>query len=229
MKIELNLCKIPYHIECFDNSNLQGTNPVASCVVFKNGKPALSEYRHFNVKTVVGPDDFASMREIVFRRYRRLLDENKSLPDLIVIDGGKGQLGAALESLQELAISDKIQIIGIAKRLEEIFSPGDPVPLYIDKNSSSLKIIQHIRNEAHRFGITFHRLKRSNELENSVLDQINGIGDKTKQALFIKFKSIENMKTASLENIAEVVGEKKASVIYDFFNSNKSALIDAPK
>lgn len=218
MKIELNLCNIPYHIECFDNSNLQGTNPVASCVVFKNGRPAASEYRHFNVKTVVGPDDFASMREIVYRRYRRVLDENGKLPDLIVIDGGKGQLGAALESLKQLQIEDKVQIIGIAKRLEEIFSPGDPVPLYVDKNSTSLKIIQHIRNEAHRFGITFHRLKRSNELGNSVLDQIKGIGDKTKEALFVKFKSIENIKNANLESLAEIIGEKKAVVVFDFFN-----------
>ena len=219
MKNELHLNTIPYHIECFDNSNLQGTNPVASCVVFKNGKPANREYRHYNVKTVVGPDDFASMREIVYRRYKRLLDENSNLPDLIVIDGGKGQLSSAMESLKILGVDKKVQVIGIAKKLEEIFSPGDSVPLYVDKNSSSLKIIQHIRNEAHRFGISFHRLKRSNEMGNSVLDGIKGVGEKTKEALFSKFKSIDNIKIASLENLTEIVGDKKAALIMEFFKS----------
>ena len=219
MKEEFHLPKLPVHIECFDNSNIQGTNPVAACVVFKNGKPSNKDYRHFNVKTVIGPDDFATMREIVYRRYKRLLDEDDDLPDLIVVDGGKGQLSAAVDSLVELKLMDKIPVIGIAKRLEEIFRPGDPVPLYIDKNSPSLKIIQHIRNEAHRFGITFHRLKRSGNMIDSELDKIVGIGEKAKSNLFADFKSIENIKIASIEELGKSVGKAKAKIVFNFFNS----------
>lgn len=217
MKDELRLKEIPFHIECFDNSNLQGTNPVAACVVFKNGKPAKSEYRHFNVKTVIGPDDFSSMKEIVYRRYKRLLDESSPLPNLIVIDGGKGQLNAALEVLSELELINKVEIVGIAKRLEEIFRPGDSIPLYIDKNSSTLKVIQHIRNEAHRFGITFHRLKRSNEFTKSQLDDIEGVGLKTRNSLLKKFKSVNNIKNASIDEIAVITGSSKAKKIKEFF------------
>jgi excinuclease ABC subunit C len=218
---DLRLTKLPCHIECFDNSNIQGTNPVAACVVFKNGKPAVSEYRHFNVKTVVGADDFATMREIVFRRYKRMIDENAALPDLIVVDGGKGQLSAAVDSLRELDMMGKVAIIGIAKRLEEIFKPGDPVPLYIDKNSSSLKVIQHIRNEAHRFGINFHRLKRSESMTNSELDQIVGIGDKTKEDLLKNFKSLENIRNANLDQIIEIIGNSKAQKVFAYFKTQK--------
>ena len=222
LKIELRLEKIPFHIECFDNSNLQGTNPVAACVVFKHGKPAVKEYRHFNVKTVVGPDDFASMREIVSRRYKRLLDENQKLPNLIVVDGGKGQLSAAVEVLNELGLSETIEIIGIAKKLEEIFKPGDPVPLYIDKNSSSLKIIQHLRDEAHRFGITFHRNKRSKNFMLSELNEIEGIGDKTRNDLLSHFKSVEKIKSASFESLAEVVGKSRAEKVMTYFSRDNS-------
>ena len=217
MKNELRLNSSPVHIECFDNSNIQGTNPVAACVVFKNGVPSKKDYRHFNVKTVIGPDDFATMREITFRRYRRLLDENEPLPDLIVIDGGKGQLGAALESLRSLEIDTKVEVIGIAKKLEEIFRPGDPVPLYIDKNSSTLKVIQHLRNEAHRFGIEFHRLKRSKNFVVSELDGIDGIGEKLRTKLYKRFKTIDEMKTASLEELKKVLGEKMALKLIEHF------------
>lgn len=213
MKDVLCLEKLPLHMECFDNSNLQGTNPVASCVVFKNGKPSVKDYRHFNIKTVTGIDDFASMKEIVFRRYKRLSDENEPLPNLIVIDGGKGQLGAALESLDKLNLIGKIEIISIAKRLEEIFKPGDSIPLYVDKKSPVLKVIQHIRNEAHRFGITFHRNKRSNTWMNSEFENIKGIGEKTVNELFIKFKSAEAIHHASLEELAEVIGLAKAKIL----------------
>jgi excinuclease ABC subunit C len=223
LKIELRLEKIPFHIECFDNSNLQGTNPVAACVVFKHGKPAVKEYRHFNVKTVVGPDDFASMREIVTRRYKRLLEENQKLPNLIVVDGGKGQLSAAVEVLNELGLSDTIEIIGIAKRLEEIFKPGDPVPLYIDKNSSSLKIIQHLRDEAHRFGITFHRNKRSKNFMLSELNEIVGIGEKTRNDLLSHFKSIDKIKSASFESLVEIVGKSRAEKIRIYFENKDNS------
>jgi excinuclease ABC subunit C len=218
MKLDLRLSVVPNYIECFDNSNIQGTNPVAACVVFRNGIPSKNEYRHFNIKTVVGPDDFASMREIIFRRYKRLIDEKENLPDLIVIDGGKGQLSAALESLEKLKISEKVAIIGIAKKLEEIFYPNDPVPLYIDKNSFSLKIIQNLRNEAHRFGITFHRQKRSTDMLKSEFDNILGIGEKTKDALYKKFKSIEAIKLKSIEEIAQIAGLAKAKKIFEYFN-----------
>src|SRR5690554_1349829 len=190
MKSDLRLSKEPRHIECFDNSNIQGTNPVAACVVFKDGRPSKKDYRHFNIKTVEGPNDFASMEEVVFRRYRRLLDEGESLPDLIIIDGGKGQLSAALKSLEVLGLRGKIAIIGIAKRLEELFYPGDSVPLYLDKKSETLKVIQHLRNEAHRFGITFHRNQRSKNAIQSSLTKIPGIGEKTMEKLMKELKKL---------------------------------------
>ncbi|MEP0213253.1 MAG: excinuclease ABC subunit UvrC, partial [Cellulophaga sp.] len=218
MKKDLRLSEEPRHIECFDNSNIQGTNPVAACVVFKNGKPAKKEYRHYNIKTVVGPDDFASMEEVVFRRYKRLLEEEQSLPQLIVIDGGKGQLSSALKSLDVLGLRGKIAIIGIAKRLEEIYFPGDSIPLYLDKKSESLKIVQQLRNEAHRFGITFHRTKRSNAAINSELESIDGVGEKTATDLLKSFKSVKRIKEASIEKLAEIVGMSKAQKIYNTFH-----------
>ena len=219
MKQDLRLSKEPVHIECFDNSNIQGTNPVAACVVFKNGKPSKKDYRHFNIKTVDGPDDFSSMEEVVYRRYKRLLDENQSLPQLIVIDGGKGQLSSALKSLDDLGLRGKIAIVGIAKRLEEIYFPGDSVPLYLDKRSESLKIIQYLRNEAHRFGITHHRNKRSNSSLNSELELIDGIGPKTIESLLQKFKSVKRIKEESLERLAIEVGESKAKKIISYFEN----------
>ncbi len=217
---DLKLKVKPIHIECFDNSNLQGTNAVAACVVFKKGKPSKKDYRHFNIKTVVGPDDFASMEEVVYRRYSRLLKEEEDLPQLIVIDGGRGQLGAALKALERLKIEDKVAVIGIAKRLEEIFFPGDDIPLYLDKRSDSLKMIQHIRNEAHRFGIEHHRGKRSKNAINSVLDEIKGIGLSTKEKLFKKFKTIENIKKAEIKELEKFVGKSKAQLIHQFFIEN---------
>ena len=217
MKKDLQLKVQPTHIECFDNSNLQGTNPVSSCVVFRDARPFKKDYRHFNVKTVEGPDDFASMEEVVYRRYKRLLDEEKSLPQLIVIDGGKGQLGAALNSLEKLGLRGKVAIIGIAKRLEEIYFPGDSVPLYLDKNSETLKIIQQLRDEAHRFGITFHRNKRSSEFIKSELESISGIGEKTRTALLKRFKSVENLKNQAFREVADEIGDSKARLIFDFY------------
>jgi excinuclease ABC subunit C len=217
MKKDLQLKVQPTHIECFDNSNLQGSNPVSSCVVFRDARPFKRDYRHFNVKTVEGPDDFASMEEVVYRRYKRLLDEEKSLPQLIVIDGGKGQLGAALNSLEKLGLRGKISIIGIAKRLEEIYFPGDSVPLYFDKNSETLKIIQQLRDEAHRFGITFHRNKRSGEFLKSELESISGIGEKTRIALLTRFKSVENLKNQAFGVVADEIGDSKARLIFDFY------------
>lgn len=218
MKKDLRLSEEPRHIECFDNSNIQGTNPVAACVVFRNGKSAKKEYRHFNIKTVEGPDDFASMEEVVFRRYKRLQEEKATLPQLIVIDGGKGQLSSALKSLEALNLRGKIAIIGIAKRLEEIYFPDDPIPLYLDKKSESLKIIQQLRNEAHRFGINFHRNKRSKMAFDSVLEGIDGIGDKTAEQVLKKFKSVKRIKEATLEDLSEVVGWSKAKKIYENFH-----------
>ncbi len=218
MQKDIRLSEEPRHIECFDNSNIQGTNPVAACVVFRNGKPAKKEYRHYNIKTVEGPDDFASMEEVVFRRYRRLLDEHKSLPQLIVIDGGKGQLSSALKSLDALELRGKIAIIGIAKRLEEIYFPEDSIPLYLDKKSESLKIIQQLRNEAHRFGITFHRNKRSAAAINSELEQIDGIGEKTAEELLKYFKSVKRIKEASIESLAGTIGMAKAKKVYENFH-----------
>ena len=214
---DLHLKEIPWHIECFDNSNIQGTNPVASCVVFKKAKPSKKDYRHFNVKTVVGPDDFASMREIVERRYSRALNEGSPLPQLIVIDGGKGQLHAAVDSLQKIGLYGKIAVIGIAKRLEEIYFPEDPIPLYLDKNSETLKLIQQLRDEAHRFGITFHRQKRSKSQLTSEFDNIKGIGTETRKKLLTHFKSIKRLKEADEKEIIEVVGESKGKIIIDHF------------
>ena len=220
MKTDLRLSVEPRHIECFDNSNIQGTNPVAACVVFKDGKPSKKDYRHFNIKTVEGPDDFASMEEVVFRRYKRLLDENEPLPQLIIIDGGKGQLSSALKSLDKLELRGKIAIIGIAKRLEELFYPGDSVPLYLDKKSETLKIIQQLRNEAHRFGITFHRNKRSKTALNSSVESIPGIGEKTMLTLITHFKSVKRLKLATEKEISDIVGVAKAKKITDFYKTN---------
>ena len=217
MKGDLRLSEEPIHIECFDNSNMQGSHPVAACVVFKNGKPSKKEYRHFNIKTVVGPDDFASMEEVVFRRYRRLLNEAESLPQLIVIDGGKGQLSSALKSLEVLGLRGKIAIIGIAKRLEEIYFPEDPIPLYLDKKSETLKIIQQLRNEAHRFGISFHRNKRSTAAIQTELEKIDGIGRKTADQLLQQFKSVKRIKEASLEALTKTIGQVKAKKVYESF------------
>lgn len=219
MKADLRLSKEPRHIECFDNSNIQGTNPVAACVVFKNGKPSKKEYRHFNIKTVEGPNDFASMEEVVFRRYRRMIDEAEPLPDLIIIDGGKGQLGAALKSLDVLGLRGKIAIIGIAKRLEELFYPGDSIPLYLDKKSETLKVIQHLRNEAHRFGITFHRNQRSKNAISSGLTTIPGIGPKTMEKLMIEFKSIKRIAETPEAEIIQLIGKAKAEKVIAFFKN----------
>lgn len=219
MKKDLNLSVLPDHIECFDNSNIQGTNPVAACVVFRNAKPNTKEYRHYNIKTVVGSDDFASMEEVVYRRYKRLIEENKSLPQLIVIDGGKGQLNAALKSLEKLEIKNSVSIIGIAKRLEEIFFPNDPIPLYLDKNSESLKVIQHIRNEAHRFGIKFHRNKRSGNFIKSELENVPGIGPKTMDVLLTKFKTIKNLRSLTLDEISSEIGHRKAKLLFEYFKN----------
>ena len=210
---DLHLPALPMQIECFDNSNIQGTNPVAACVVFKKGKPSKKDYRHFHIKTVVGPDDFASMREIVTRRYTRLLEEEAPLPQLIVIDGGKGQLNAATEVLRELNLLGKITIVGLAKRLEEIFYPGDPFPLVLDKTSETLKVIQHLRDEAHRFGITFHRHMRSKGQIVSELDAIKGIGEKTKEALLKKYKSVKRIREAPPVELEELIGKKKAALV----------------
>ena len=218
IKKDLQLTENPVHIECFDNSNLQGTQAVAACVVFKNGKPAPKEYRHFNIKTVEGPNDFASMEEVVFRRYSRLLEEEKPLPQLIVIDGGKGQLSSAVSALEKLNLRGKIAIIGIAKRLEEIYFPGDSVPVYINKSSQSLRVIQHLRDEAHRFGISFHRDKRSKSFINSELSSIKGVGDQTTEKLLKDFKSVKSIKTQTLEALAESIGKAKARIVYEYFN-----------
>lgn len=218
MQKDLQLPKPPYHMECFDNSNIQGEFPVASCVVFRNGKPSNKEYKHFNIKTVEGPDDFASMREIVFRRYGRMKAEGKPLPDLIIIDGGKGQLSAAIESLTALDLMGKIPIISIAERLEEIYFPGEQYPLCVDKRSNSLKVIQHIRDEAHRFGITFHRNKRSKGTFKTELCEIEGIGTTTAQSLLLRFKSVKQVSEASLEDLTKCIGKSKAAKVYAYFH-----------
>lgn len=218
MQKDLRLNEEPRHIECFDNSNIQGSNPVAACVVFKNGKPDKKEYRHFNIKTVVGPDDYSSMEEVVHRRYKRLLDEERDLPQLVIVDGGKGQLSSALKSLDVLGLRGKIAIIGIAKRLEEVYYPGDPIPMYLDKKSESLKIIQQLRNEAHRFGIKHHRNKRSKGAIQTELSMINGIGEKTILALLKKFRSIKRIKNATFDEIEQLIGRDKACKICDQFN-----------
>jgi excinuclease ABC subunit C len=222
MKVDLKLSKEPRHIECFDNSNIQGSNPVAACVVFKNGKPSKKDYRHFNIKTVEGPDDFASMEEVVHRRYRRLLEEDEPLPQLIIIDGGKGQLSSALKSLDGLGLRGKIAILGIAKRLEELFYPDDPVPLYLDKKSETLKIIQHLRNEAHRFGIEHHRNKRSKGALTTELEYINGVGEQTIVQLMKAFKSVKRIANAKLDELEDVVGKSKAAKIYNHYHQVKN-------
>lgn len=217
MKEDLHLSVLPRHIECFDNSNTQGTNPVSAMVCFKNAKPSKKEYRHYIIKTVVGPDDFASMKEVMHRRYNRLINENSALPDLIVVDGGKGQLSVAYSVLKELKIEDKVAIIGIAKRLEEIFKPFDSLPLYVDKKSETLRIIQHLRDEAHRFGITHHRLKREKDTIKTELTQIKGIGAKIAEKLLLDFRSVAAIKEARLEDLAKTIGEAKAKLIFDYF------------
>jgi excinuclease ABC subunit C len=215
---DLQLDKLPVNIECFDNSNIQGSHPVAACVVFKHGKPRKKEYRHYNIKSVQGPDDFASMEEVVYRRYKRLMHEGEDLPQLIVIDGGKGQLSSAMKSIHRLGLRDEIAIIGIAKKLEEIYFPNDSVPLYLDKNSASLRLIQQLRDEAHRFGISFHRKKRSQDFTKSELQNIPGIGEKTSKDLLQEYKSVERIKQLSEEQLANVVGNKKAKLIYEYFS-----------
>jgi len=248
MKTDLRLTEKPRHIECFDNSNIQGTHPVAACVVFKNGKPSKKEYRHFNIKTVfgpddfasmeevvyrrykrlldenqdlpqLGPDDFASMEEVVYRRYKRLLDENQDLPQLIIIDGGKGQLSSSLKSIDKLNLRGKIAIIGIAKRLEELFYPDDPIPLYLDKKSETLKIIQQLRNEAHRFGIEHHRNKRSKSALNTELETIPGIGEKTIVTLLKHFKSVKRLTNLSISELEPVIGKSKAEIIFSYYQN----------
>lgn len=219
MKKDFRLEVQPRHIECFDNSNIQGTSPVSSCVVFRNGKPSKKDYRHFIIKTVDGPDDFASMKEVLHRRYSRMIAEGEELPQLVVVDGGKGQLSAAVEAFDELGIRGKVALVGIAKRLEEIYYPGDQYPLYIDKKSRSLQVVQALRDEAHRFGITHHRLRRSKGQVSSELDNIKGIGPKTAKTLLLKFKSLKKIKEASQEDLTSVIGISKASILYDHFHN----------
>ena len=215
---DLNMDSFPSHIECFDNSNFQGSFPSSACIVFKNGKPSKRDYRHFNIKTVTSPDDFASMKEVVYRRYSRLINENKSLPNLIVIDGGKGQLSSSVKSLKELGIDKKVTIIGIAKRLEEIYFPNESTPLYIDKKSESLKLIQKLRDEAHRFSLRQYRNRRDNNFLDSELNKIDGIGEKTAISLIKEFKSVNNIKIKSIEELKSVVGQKRAKIVYDYYN-----------
>ena len=217
MKKDLRLTEEPRHIECFDNSNFQGAYPVAAMTVFKDTKPSKKDYRHFNIKTVEGPDDFASMEEIIYRRYKRVLEEKQSMPQLIVIDGGKGQLSAALESLDKLGLRGQVAIIGIAKRLEEIYFPGDSIPLYLDKRSESLKIIQQIRDEAHRFGITHHRSKRDKGTLKTELTEIKGISDTSAQKLLSHFKSVKKIKEAKEEELVEILGKSKGKLVFDFY------------
>ncbi len=219
MRKELHLDRQPRHIECFDNSNLQGSYPVASCVVFRDGKPSRKEYRHFNIKTVEGPDDFASMREIVYRRYSRMLEEGVALPDLIVVDGGKGQLSSAYGILCELGIADRVPIVGLAKRIEEIFFPDDPMPYYLSRTGEPLKVVCHLRDEAHRFGITFHRQKRSKGFIHSELEQIEGVGDKTIRALLTHFRTVEKVRTAPIEELTALIGSAKARKVKSYFET----------
>ena len=218
IKKDFKLADLPVHMECFDNSNIQGTNPVSACVVFKDGKPSKRDYRHFNVKTVEGPDDFATMEEVVYRRYKRLLEEQVSLPQLIIIDGGKGQLSSALKALEKLNLRGKVAIVGIAKKLEEIFFPGDSLPIYLDKRSESLKVIQFMRNEAHRFGITHHRNKRSKTALVSELTQIEGVGPKTQEDLMKAFKTVSVIKEKTEEELTNIIGQAKAKLVYRYFH-----------
>lgn len=221
LKKDLGMDKLPYHIECFDNSNIQGTNPVASCVVFKNGAPSKRDYRHFNIKTVIGANDFASMKEVVNRRYTRLLAEGEPLPDLVVIDGGKGQVHSAFEALMELGLLDRIKLIGIAKRMEEIIVPGDPYPLFIDKNSTSLRLIMYLRDEAHRFGITHHRNRRSVSQLQSELDTIPGVGAVSREKLLAKYKTISRMKKIPYREIVNVIGKRSADALFSYWGLDK--------
>ncbi|MCQ2606401.1 MAG: excinuclease ABC subunit UvrC [Bacteroidales bacterium] len=223
MRRDLQLDELPTHMECFDNSNIQGAFPVASCVVFKNAKPSKSDYRHFNIKTVVGPDDFASMEEILTRRYTRLMNEGQELPKLVIVDGGKGQLSSAVKVFKEMGIFGKVPLIGLAKRLEEIYFPNDPIPLYLSRNCETLKIIQHMRDEAHRFGITFHRNQRSRHFTSSELENIEGVGPKTIELLFKKFKAISAIKSASIEELSLVVGPDKAKKIRSYFDGKDTS------
>jgi excinuclease ABC subunit C len=220
VKKDLHMPFLPLHIECFDNSNISGASPVAACVVFKNGKPSKKDYRHFNIKTVTGPDDFSSMEEVIFRRYKRMTEEKKELPQLVIIDGGKGQLSSAMKSITGLGLKEKITVIGIAKKLEEIYFPGDSVPIYLDKNSYSLKLIQQLRNEAHRFGINFHRDKRSSEMLRSELDQIKGIGPKTKDLLLKKFSSVDEIRKAPQKELQNLVGDSKSVILKKNLKTN---------
>ena len=223
MMKDLRMPVLPEHIECFDNSNIQGAYPVAAMVCFRNTRPDKKEYRHFNIKTVEGPDDFASMEEVIYRRYKRLLDENKPLPQLILIDGGKGQLSSAVKSLEKLGLRGKITIIGIAKKLEEIYYPGDSLPMYIDKKSETLKVLQHLRDEAHRFGITHHRKRREKGTIKTSLTEIKGIGPTLSQKLLKEFKSVKNIENASLEELERVAGKAKALLVHNYFLENKKA------
>jgi len=216
---DLHMPSLPIHIECFDNSNIMGTNPVAACVVFRNGRPSKKDYRHFNIKTVTGPDDFSSMEEVIFRRYRRMLDEGQSLPQLVVIDGGKGQLSSAMKSLDKLNLRERMTVIGIAKKLEEIYFPGDSVPIYIDKNSYSLKLIRQLRDEAHRFGINFHRNKRSSGMLKSEFDSLKGIGPKTREILLRNFNSIDQIRKVPSGELENLIGRRKASILSDYFKN----------
>jgi excinuclease ABC subunit C len=223
LKDDLRLQELPRHIECFDNSNIQGTNPVSACVVFKDAKPSKKDYRHFNIRTVEGPNDFASMEEVIYRRYKRMLDESEDLPNLIIVDGGKGQLSAAVKSLEQLNLYGRIPIVGIAKKLEEIYFPEDSLPLYINKKSESLKLIQRMRDEAHRFGITHHRKRRSKGSIVSQLTTIKGIGEKTFELLLKKYKSIKKLKEVPFDELKEVVGESKAKIISEAFSASSEA------
>jgi excinuclease ABC subunit C len=220
LQTALGLAKPPLHIECFDNSNLQGTNPVSACVVFKNGLPSKADYRHFNVKTVEGPDDFSTMKEAVTRRYKRLHEEGASLPDLVIIDGGKGQLGAAMEAIQELGLDNELKLVGLAKRLEEIYKPGFSRSLILNRRSLALKLVQQLRDEAHRFGLSHHRQRRSKNALGSALDQIKGLGPKTIESLFQEFKTISKMKAAGADLIAKKIGAAKARLLFEYFEQN---------
>jgi excinuclease ABC subunit C len=219
VKTDLHMPALPVHIECFDNSNIMGSSPVAACVVFRGGRPSKKEYRHFNIKTVTGPDDFSSMEEVIFRRYKRMLDENQKLPQLVIIDGGKGQLSSAVRSIDKLGLREKMTVIGIAKKLEEIYFPGDSIPIYLDKNSFTLRLIQQLRNEAHRFGINFHRDKRSSEMIRSDLDRIAGIGPKTKELLLKNFRSVEEIRNMELDELQKLVGKTRAGLIAGYFGN----------
>jgi excinuclease ABC subunit C len=224
LQSSLGLSKPPLHIECFDNSNLQGTNPVSACVVFKNGLPSKADYRHFNVKTVVGPDDFSTMKEAVSRRYSRLKEEGQPLPDLVIIDGGKGQLSAALEAIEEIGLQSQLKLVGLAKRLEELYKPGFSKSLILDRRSLALKLVQQLRDEAHRFGLSHHRNRRSKNAVGSALDQVKGLGPKTIETLYVEFKSLAKIQQAAPEQVAKKIGAAKAKLLFEFFSKNEDEL-----